>query len=244
MRTISKWSLGIGLPVGIFCLQVCIPSHARQSNPQERSAAATSPRPRGLKLRKGPPLVISDGVDAFHIQGVSAYEALQYISRKYNIVIGMEGAVYKTDPKINLDFSGGTVGDLLNAFVARAPDYRWQSDRGIIHVFRNGAPASLANVVLNYPGASGKERYEIWRTLHTLPEYVSWMKTHQCRPFERIRPLDFKFNDGPIDIAPGQMTVAQLLDQVAKKSGDGFWAVLQSDPSDSFCRVSVIDWSW
>jgi hypothetical protein len=218
---------------------------AQQPNPLQGNAA-TSPhqRFRGLNLQKGPPLGIGDTLGTFHIQGVSAYEALQFISRKYNVVIGMEGVLSKTEPKISLDFSGGTVADLLNAFVAEAPDYRWQSDDGIIHVFRSGAPATLANVVLNYPGAYEKDRYEIWRELQTLPEYVAWMKSYQCRTWRRIRPMDFKFNNGLIDVAPGQMTVAQLLDQVAKKTGDGFWAVLQSDPSDPVCHVSVIDWSW
>lgn len=194
-------------------------------------------------LQKGPPLDIGDKVGAFNVQGVSAYEALQNVSRKYNIVIGLEGYVYKTDPKISLDFSGGTVADLLNAFVAQAPDYRWQNDDGIIHVFRNGGPALLASVELNYPGASGKRRYDIWREIHTLPEYVDWMKSYQCRAFDPSRLEDFRFDDGPIDIAAGKITVAQLLDQVAKKSGDGFWAVLQSDPSDGACHVSVIAWS-
>jgi hypothetical protein len=160
-------------------------------------------------------------VGTFHIQGVSTYEALQNVSRKYNVVIGMEGVVYKTDPKISLDFSGGMVADLLNAIVAEAPDYRWQNDDGIIHVFRSGAPAPLAKLVLNYPGASQKDRYEIWRELQTLPEYVGWMKSNQCRSWGQIRRMDFRLNDGPVDIPAGHMTVAQLLDQVAKKSGDG-----------------------
>ena len=219
---------------------------AQQSAPQQGNATATSPRPnpRILNSEKGPPLGIGDRVEALHIQGVLPFEALQYISRQHNVVIGVEGAVYKTDSKINLDFSGGTLGDLLNAFVAQAPDYRWQNDQGIIHVFRNGAPVSLANVALNFPGVSKKRRYQIWLTLRRLPEYVNWMETNQCRPFDRFRPMDFHFDDYPIDIAPGQMTVAQLLDQVAKKSGDGFWAVLQWDPSGPVCHVSVIDWSW
>lgn len=229
-----------------WLLSITLPRRAQQPAPQQGNTAATSPHPRfhGLSLQKGPPLAINDGVGAFRVRGVLAYEALPWMSRKYNVVIGMEGAVYKTDPRISLDFSGGTLGDLLNAFVVQAPDYRWQNDGGIIHVFRNGAPAPLANVVLNFPGASQKDRYLLWRTLHTLPEYVSWMQANQCRPFERLRPMDFHFDDGFIDIAPGQMTVAQLLDQVAQKSGDGFWAVLQWDPSEPVCHVSVIDWSW
>lgn len=221
------------------------PARAQQPNPQAANAAtSTHPRFTGLNLQKGPPLAINDGVGDFHTQEVSAYEALQSISRKYNVVIGIQAAVYKTDPKVSLDFSGGTLGDLLNAFIAKAPDYRWQNDGGIIHVFRNGSPASLASVALNFPGASEKNRFGIWRILHTLPEYGDWMKTNHCQPLDQPRLQDFRFNNGPIDIPAGQMTVAQLLDRVAKQSGDGFWAVLQSDSSDSGCRVSVIDWAF
>jgi hypothetical protein len=246
MKSYQYWFSVLSMTFMCACaLGLCLRADAQQPNPQQENTA-TSPHPRhsGPKLLKGPPLGIGDRVGAFHIQEVSAYEALQNVSRKYNVVIGMEGVVYKTDPKISLDFSGGTVADLLNAIVAEAPDYRWQNDDGIIHVFRNGARAPLVKLVLNYPGASQKDRYEIWREFHTLPEYVGWMKSYQCRPLERIRLVDFRFDDGPIDIAAGQMTVGQLLDQVAKKSGDGFWAVLQSDPSDPVCHVSVIDWSW
>jgi hypothetical protein len=244
IQTVLKRSLLIGLLGGVLCFDVCIPSHAQQSSSPAQSAADHSAHTPHFMVRKGPPLTISDRVEAFHIDKLSAHETLQYISRKYYIVIGVEAAVYKTDPKINVDFSGGTVRDLLNAFVAAAPDYRWQNDKAVIHVFRNGPPSPLANLSLNYPGASQKQRFEVWQTLHFLPEYLNWMKTNQCRSFERIRPLDIHFNNAPIDIAPGQMTVAQLLDQVATKSSDGFWAVLQFDPSEPGCRVSVIDRAW
>ena len=228
-----------------WLISLSLPARAQQPSPQQGNTATSAhPRHNGLMLQKGPPLDIGDRVGTFHVDGVSAYEALQNVAHKYNVVIGMEGYVYKTDPKISLDFSGGAVADLLNAFIAVAPDYRWQVDDGIIHVFRNGGPALLANVELNYPGASGKRRYDIWQEIHTLPEYIDWMKSYQCRREERSRLVDFRLDDGPINIAAGKMTVARLLDQVAKKSGDGFWAVLQSDPSDRPCRVSVIAWSW
>jgi hypothetical protein len=223
-----------------------LPALAQQSSPQQGNAAASSLHPRhsGLKIEKGPPLGVNGNVGAFSVQGVSAYELLQNVTRKYNIVIGMEGVMSKTDPKINLDFAGGTVANLLDAFVAAAPDYRWQNDDGIIHIFRNGAAPQLANVVLSYPGATAKLRFQIWRQIHTLPEYVGWMNSYQCRAREQSRLEDFRLDDGPIDIAAGQMTVAQLLDQGEKKSGDGFWAVLQSNPTDRGCQVSVIAWSW
>jgi hypothetical protein len=232
----------------VFCwlFSLSLPALAQQPSPQQQDGAATSslPHPYKLNLQKGPPLGLSDQVGALRVEGVLPFEALQRVSRKYNVVVGIEAVTYKSDQKISLDFPGGTLADLLGAFVTQAPDYHWQNDNGIIHVFRNGASISLANVMLNYPGASQQERYLIWLGLRRLPEHVGWMKTYQCQPFARMSAFDFKFNDGPIDIPAGAVTVAQLLDQVAKKSGDGFWAILQSDPSDPVCRISVIDWSW
>lgn len=210
---------------------------------QQAGSTPFQPRSRGLSLRTGPPLGVNDRVGALHIHGFSAYGALQEISRKANVVIGVEMIVYKSDKGIQFDFPGGTVADLLNAFVSKAPDFRWQDDGGIIHVFRGGQHPALADLEVDYPGASEKSRYEIWMSLHQRPEYMGWMKSSQCHPVERLRSDYFKFDIGPIDIPAGRLTIAQVLDQAAMKSGDGFWAVLQSDPSDSVGKSRMIEWS-
>lgn len=87
-------------------------------------------------------------------------------------------------------------------------------------------------------------RLSIWAQLHRLPEYITWMKTSQCREVEHVSPVFFHFDKGPVDIPAGRLTVSQLLDQVAVKSGDGFWAILQSDASEPVCKVALIDWSY
>ncbi len=150
----------------------------------------------------------------------------------------------KTDKSIDFDFPGGTVADLLNAFVAAAPEYRWRADGEVIHVLRSGQHVPLAGIVVDYPGATNETRFHIWRSLHDLPEYRAWLKSSQSHPGGRAQGADFKFDRGPIDIPAGRMAISHILDQAATKTGDGVWAVLQSDPSSPICSVAVVLWSW
>jgi hypothetical protein len=101
----------------------------------------------------------------------------------------------------------------------------------------------LADVVMSYPGARDKTRLEIWFDIHERPEISAWMKSNHCRPGELFHAKHFKPFKGSISIAPGPMTVAQLLDEVALQSGVNYWAVLQWPSSSSrSCHVSVIVW--
>ncbi|MGA7924437.1 MAG: hypothetical protein WCA20_00405 [Candidatus Sulfotelmatobacter sp.] len=235
----------------ILSLLICIwwvvapASNAQQAAPGTSGVRSAVPRQGG---QLGTPLRargVSDSVDALHIEGFLPRVALMDISRKADVAIGFEAVVREGDGKVAFDFPGGTVADLLNAFVAEAPEYRWQEDKGIIHVFRKGADVSLANVAMDYPGAKGATRLEIWRDLHVRPEYRNWMTVNRCvaadhKPF----PKDFKFHRDPISIEPGTMTIAQLLDQVALKSGQNSWAILQvpaSGPNQP-CRVWINAW--
>jgi len=243
MKTSTGTDLIRTMALGL-CIYVSLGGALAAQQGAEVATPAAQPARLGPSLRHGPPLGITDTVGALHIRGFTATEALQDISRMADVVIGLEATTHRGDQRVEFDFSGGTVADLMNAFVAQAPGYQWQADNGIIHVFRDGEHLPLADLVLDYPGASDKTRLDIWEGLHNSPEYTAWMKSSQCYPGERLHPMFFHFDRGPIDIPPGKMTVAQLLDQVAIKTGDGFWAVLQSDPSNPVCTVGVIDWSW
>jgi len=223
-----------------------LPTYETPASARHGAAPAPTERPRwhSPSAHNGPPLHVGDTVAPLHIRGLTAYGALQDISRKANLVIGLEATMYRTDKAIEFDFPGGTVTGLLDAFVAHAPDFKWQDDGGIIHVFRDGRHVPLADLVLDYPGASNAIRFDIWRSLHRRPEYIAWMNSSHCRAAERWRPWYFKYDSGPIDIPAGRVSVSQLLDYEATKTGDGFWAVLQSDSLDGPCMVAIIDWSW
>jgi len=222
----------------------CITAHAQYADAQKPEG---SEEPQTLSRRfestSTTPRQISDRVEALHIQGFYAHEALADISRKGNVAIGFEGLVLKNDKPVSFDFPGGTVSDLLNAFVALAPAYRWQEDKGMLHVFRTGAQVSLADVVVDYPGAKDESRLDIWRGLHVMPEYRAWMGANHCQTADRFVPKMFKTHRDPISIEPGTMTFAQLLDQVATKSGQNSWSILQVPGSQKQqCHVWVNVW--
>ena len=171
------------------------------------------------------------------------YHVLTEISEKANIAIGVEAVQPEEEPTVVLEFPGGTVADLLNMFVAQVPDYTWQeASSGIIHVARANAHISLLDVVMAYPGASKKTRQQIWEDITQRPEVSVWMKSNNCLRGELFHGGEFRVHNDPISIAPGALTVEQLLDDVSLKSGDNYWAVLQSPRSNNPCRVSIILW--
>ena len=181
-------------------------------------------------------------LEALRIEEGAPYAALGEISEKAHIVIGVEAIQPKEEPTVIIDFPGGTVADLMNAFISQAPDYEWEENNGAIHVFRKNARVSLVDIQMHYPGADKKTRHEIWDDIANRPEISAWLNSSHCTRQEYFHGKEFKDNNDPISIAPGDMTLKQLLDEVAIKSGDNYWAVLQSPPSGDSCHIAIILW--
>ena len=189
------------------------------------------------------PPISATRVGRLHIEDYGVYNAATEISQKAHVPVGIDAISPGKEPTIAFDFPGGTVADLLNALVAKAPDYGWEETKeGVIHVFRRGAQVSLLDVVLSYPGAEKKRRFDIWQGLSKLPEISDWLKSHLCSRREYWFGKEFSWNNDPISIAPGTMTVRQLFDEVAVKSGSNTWVVLQEPPSEDSCHVALMLW--
>ena len=177
-----------------------------------------------------------------HIEQFGAYHALGEISEKTGIVIGVDAVQPEKEPTITFDFPGGTAAELLDMFVAQVPDYRWHEvTDGVIRVSRTGEHVSLLDVTMAFPGADNKTRDEIWEDIAKRPEVSAWMSSARCSRREFFQGKEFKNHNGPISIAPGTRTLAQLLDEVAMRSGENFWAVLQSPPNAP-CSLAIILW--
>jgi len=186
--------------------------------------------------------VSNNHVPAIHIETFGAHNALYLISEKANVPIGVEAIFdYKMEPTIDFDFPGGTVADLLNMFVSQASDYRWVEDTGIIHVFWNSTHLPIADVMLSYPGAENKTRQQIWDDIDKRPEVIAWLNANHCERNELFMGKEFRAHNGPISIKAGSMTLAQLLDQVAIKSGENYWAIVQS-PAGQKCQIRISVW--
>jgi hypothetical protein len=182
-------------------------------------------------------------VNPCHIEQAGVFHALAEISKKANVAIGVEAILPREEPTIIIDFPGGTVADLLNAFAAQAPDYAWtDGGRGVIHVSRNTGRIPLLDVVIAYPGADKKTRQQIWEDLAKRPEVSAWFDSARCTRGELFQGGEFRNHNEVISIARANITLEQLFDEVTLKSGENFWAVLQSPPSGSSCRVALILW--
>jgi hypothetical protein len=106
-------------------------------------------------------------------------------------------------------------------------------------VFWHGAHLPLANVVMAYPGAHDKTVREIWMSLGDNPEIKAWLGANHCMRQEVFD--DYGSGSQPevrISIDAGSMTLAQLMDRVAIKSGTNFWEISQSPPGKT-CVVAI-----
>lgn len=189
--------------------------------------------------------LVAKPVSALHTEQRDAYDALQYVALRANIVIGVNAVLSPNDGRFKLDFPEGTVTDLLNAFASQAHGLRWQRNGNILHVSSSDGGSSLANVVLDYPGAKDKNRLEIWRQVRRSPEVESWLRAHGCREVGRFSPYAYlRPNHRPdaINIPAASMTLAQLLDKVAVQTGVNYWAILQTAPTAKSCQVSIMPW--
>jgi len=181
-------------------------------------------------------------LDSLRIEQFATYNALGEISEKAQVVIGLDAVEPKSESTINLDFPGGTVADLLNMFVGAVPEYRWwETNSGAIRVSRDGGHVSLLDVVVRYPGMLKKTRRDIWQDIAQRPEVSTWMELNKCSRGEIRNGKEFRDHNEPISIEARSLTVADLLDEVATKSGTNYWAVLRS-PAGTSCSIQIILW--
>lgn len=178
-----------------------------------------------------------------HIEQYGVYHAASEIAEKARVVIGIDLVLPEKEPTIALDFHGGTLADLLDLLVSKVPDYRWQEgEDGVIQFFRAGSRVSLMDVIMSYPGAKKKTREEIWKDLSNRPEILAWLKSNNCSRQEYLTGKEFKWNNVPISIDPGPISVRELFDQVTLKSDSKTWLVLESPLSTRPCTVALMLW--
>jgi hypothetical protein len=184
--------------------------------------------------------ISSKEIGACHIEQFGAYHALAEISQKAGVAIGVDAIQPEEEPTIVLDFPGGTVSDLLNMFVSQALDYQWQDGRGgTIHVSRRDAHVSVLDVAISHPGVRDKTRQEISQSISNIPEVSAWLNSTHCSRDQFSHGGEFRSHNDPISTGSGPLTVEQLVDEVAVKSGANYWAVLRT-PASKPCRVTII----
>jgi hypothetical protein len=177
-----------------------------------------------------------------HIEQFGYYNALSEMASKAKIQIGVEYEQELKERPIQFDFSGGTVGEFMNAFIQQAPEFSWKESNGFIHVTLRGRQLDIGNVSIVIPQALTKSRMDIWEDLATTPEIRTALVETGCVRQEFTTGKEFRDNNKPIKLDSGTKTLRQLLDEVASKSGENFWLILKSPPNQKPCSIAI--WLW
>jgi hypothetical protein len=179
-------------------------------------------------------------VDAFHIEQFGVYHALAEISQKAGIGIGVDAVQPDHEPTIVFDFPGGTVSDLLNLFLSQGPEYEWhESQSSMIHVSRRGSHVSLLDVQLSLQSSQKATRQEISEGLNSIPEITNWLNSNRCSRDQFTQGGEFRTHNDPISLPARTLTLEELLDEIALRSGSNYWAVLQNH-TDGACHVTIL----
>jgi hypothetical protein len=186
--------------------------------------------------------ILQKQVGSFHIEEFGVDNALRDITFKVNVAIGFDEVISAKETTLVFDFAGGTVSDLFNAFVQQVPGYSWREENdGVIHVFRDSGHIPLSDVTMSYPGALNKTRRAIWEDIANRPEITAWLDSAHCSRGELFNGKEFRDHNNPISIPYGVMTLGELLDKVAIKSGVNFWTILQASGTAP-CQVYIKLW--
>ena len=181
-------------------------------------------------------------VEARQFRGFGAYNAVAEIAAYAHVVIGFVAVRPKEWSAYDFHFSGGTLADLLDSFVNQNPDYQWEViEDGVLRVRRRGQPVSLAAESVSYPGAVNATRKEIWEVIQKLPEVKAWMISNHCSPLDLLSGNEFRIHNEPINIEPQTLSVSQLLDKVALRSGSHSWTIIRSTPG-ALCTITLEAW--
>jgi hypothetical protein len=181
-------------------------------------------------------------VKPVHIEQFGYYNALSEMATKAKIQIGVEYEQESKERPIKFDFSGGTAGEFMNAFIQQAPDFSWEESNGFLHVTLRGRHLDIGNVSITIPEALSKSRKDIWDDLATTPEIKTSLVESGCIRQEFMDGSEFRDNNKPIKLEPGSRTLRQLLDETASKSGENFWLILKSPPQQKPCSIAI--WLW
>src|SRR5271154_7052237 len=81
-----------------------------------------------------PGSIAATAIGSLHIEQDGVYYVLDQMSERAHVPVGLDAIQPAKVETITLDFSGGSVAELMNLFVSKANDYRWVEKSGVINV--------------------------------------------------------------------------------------------------------------
>lgn len=184
-----------------------------------------------------------------HIEQQSLASLLSDLSLSYEIPIGLELAVNDDELAVHkIDFSGGSLSDLLTQFVAQHSQYTWEIKDGVVNIFPKDKYRDLIldELLSAKIGAfSIKANTSCWDLQKSL---TSTPEIRRIREVYGIAPSGFNFTglyfpqlgrDFTLDVS--NMTVKSILNKVVKDSPTArYWVIKRhTDDQTFFIRLGA-----
>jgi hypothetical protein len=178
-----------------------------------------------------------------HLEGLGFDGLLADLAVKYGITIGVEdfrSDVSETDYRTSMDLPSGRLGSLVDRIIATDSRYRWNEINGVIQVYPTGRREDLLDVVIHEFSREGNFlQAQIADEICNLPEVKSKMNALGISAFNPL-PISMIMGADYTDrysVHVHDVTVRDLLNEIAKSSKYHFWAIGRWSPENKIVTL-------
>jgi hypothetical protein len=163
-----------------------------------------------------------------HIEADSMNVALQSLARQYKVVLGVDSSGARVPAPVRADVADGSLKDVLDALAASGPGYSWRTeDNGAVHFYNSEVSQRLSEVNVSRFSIKSAPQIRAFESIQQLPEVRHWVESAHCplrSPIAIVgNPPDS--DRGDITFQMSNVPLRKILDELAVRSEDYFWAV-------------------
>jgi hypothetical protein len=158
-----------------------------------------------------------------HLSKATMILVLNTLSVEHRVPIGIERSpAHNDDEKLNLDFDGGTLKEVLDSIVQQEPLYRWELVDGVINFVPAGdrdpfIEAFLSTPVAHFDPGKWTSIFQVRNAIGDIPEVK--------RMLEANHKTLFKYTKKDVDLSISNTTVRGVLNRVIRDSEHTSWSI-------------------
>jgi len=173
------------------------------------------------------------------------FRALQEVSYKYRVPLGIEtDAQGQTAGHISIDVSKGTVADIFNALIQRAPNYKWVESNGVVNVMPLQDTDSVLNLKIARFYVTHATPDDLHIAIRSLPEVEAWLNQRQLAERGFMTSSILIGANGETDqprasLRLKNMTLREIMNRAVKKPGFLIWFVGRYGDHSQYLNISI-----
>jgi len=173
------------------------------------------------------------------------FRALQEASYKYGVPLGIEtDAQGQTAKNISVSISQGTVGDIFDALIQQAPNYKWVESRGVVNVMPKQDTDSALDLKIARFHVTHATPDDLHAAIRSLPEVRAWLDQHRLVERGLVTSSILIGSNGKTDqprvsLRLKNMTLREIMNTVVKKPGFRVWLVGRYGDHSQYLSISI-----